>query len=176
MQSQSQNQNQNQIQIPVITLPMLLAANSTIEANKLVDSYGLRHRNQAELINSLSSLLKRNDDKVIKQMAEIHPHKGFIIETLGTKIIGQEAADMEKESNEPRCPGKGIKLQNQENTQTMMTDQEIKEKMEKSMKEVVEKSSNLDGDKYKVSPKEWIPVVAVAGAALVVLAVIFKMK
>lgn len=177
----------NKQNIPNISMPVLLAANSTKKANDLVVKYGFpKPRNQQELIIRLSQLLKSGEEDVAKDFAEIHPHKDFIIGTIGTKIIGQEAANKEmgikeevkkeevnnneKESNKPICPGKGLNLNKQN-----MNDQEIKQSLEHSMTEVAEKSSNIDGN-YKVLPKEWIPVVVVAGSFLLAIAIFVSIK
>jgi hypothetical protein len=156
---------------------MLLAANKPNESITLVVSRGYkRPATQAELLNDLNALLKSGNEEVAKDMAEIHPHKGFIMEMIGSKIIGNEAAEKEKEvtkvSEQANCPNKGIRLQER---QYNMSDDEIKDKLEKELKNVIEKSDNLTGDKYKVSPKEWIPVVAVAGLFLIGIAVAIKM-
>ncbi len=157
--------------IPVITLPMLLAANSTKKANELVVKYGMpKPKNQQELIMRLSQMLRTGSEDVAKDFVEIHPHTDFIMEVKTPQIIGNVAAEKEKTSK-PICPGKGMNINPE-----VMTDQQIKTELEKAQKEVAEKSSNLEGDKYKVMAKEWMPVVVVGGLFLVGLAIVMRFK
>lgn len=168
VQTYKQPQSSGIVELREITLPQLLAANNPSESIMFVMDYGYsRPKNQAELIHCLNQVLKTGDDEVAKRVADIHPHKNFIISTAGQKIIGREAERIEsqygaegKANRGSRCPAKSINLDD-------MTDTEIKDALTKEMRNVAEKSYNLDGDQYKVSPKEWIPVVAVAGLFLI---------
>lgn len=70
---------------PPIRLTEIIAVNKTADARKLLKKYGKEDAfNYADLEHKLTKLYKETDDKkqLEKEIAEMHPHKKFILDNL----------------------------------------------------------------------------------------------
>ena len=88
-----------------ITLMTILAYESTNESRKLLNKYGRPDaQNISDLEKKLADLYFSTDDKVQleKDMAEIHPHKNWILKTLKTE---EEKAPVVEEVKAPVIDG-----------------------------------------------------------------------
>jgi hypothetical protein len=128
-----------------ITIMTLLAHEATSDARKLLKSYGVADaKSYDDLEVKLSELYVKTPDKIAfeKKLADIHPHKRFILKYNQPKVV--EEVDVEKTSNmvDDDCP-------------TTPTPN-------------YEKRSNADGD---TQIKKYAPVEAFIGPAMIIVLV-----
>ena len=82
-----------------VTLMTLLAYDATADSRRLLKKYGQEDaKNHADLEYKLAKLYSAADNKIAleKEMAEIHPHKKWLMRTLKLEVVKPEPPKEEK--------------------------------------------------------------------------------
>ena len=125
-----------------ITIMTLLAHEATSDARKLLKSYGEPDaKNHTDLEVKLSELYVKTPDKIAleKKLADIHPHKKFILKYSQPKVVDEAQREGVSNMVDDDCP----------TTQTPSYD----------------KTSNAEGE---TQPKKYAPIEAFIGPAMLI--------
>lgn len=90
---------------PNIRITELISVNKTADARKLLKKYGKEDaKDYADLENKLTKLYQETEDKkqLEKEIAEMHPHKKFILEHLAPDVLIKEKKDIVAEPIESK--------------------------------------------------------------------------
>lgn len=80
--------NPNQNKSHKITLPTIIAYNSTAQAQKLITQHGYpRAKNVRELEVRLAQVIKEFGDEGLREIAKIHPHKDLILQYNAVRMM-----------------------------------------------------------------------------------------
>lgn len=125
-----------------ITIMTLLAHEATSDARKLLKSYGEPDaKNHTDLEVKLSELYVKTPDKIAleKKLADIHPHKKFILKYNQPKVVADGSVENTSNMVDDDCP-------------TTLTPS-------------YEKRSNVEGD---TQVRKYAPIEAFIGPAMLI--------
>lgn len=90
-----------------ITIMTLLAHEATSDARKLLKSYGVPDaKSYNDLEIKLSELYVKTPDKIAfeKKLADIHPHKKFILKYNQPKVVENDGLEVSSNMVDEDCP------------------------------------------------------------------------
>jgi ferredoxin len=137
-----------------ISLQELIAANSTAKARAMVVKFGYKPaRNLNDLTDKLYAMTSEYQDEALKEMAKIHPHKDLILHYL---------SEEKKEEPKSGCDGSSCSCNKEKKSRFEYAD------------EYIDFIGTNKAVQKETSPKDYLPLVAVAG--LFALAIVTMSK